>query len=311
MCSTTARSSGRHGRVYVICSVEPDAQAEAGVSEWHESQESTFRGTSASRHALPYIYGIGLEPRASDDPRVKAERRARARASRTSTETEVAKPARESSTARLQGRRRPAPRGAAQHQAPHGHRLLPRAPSPPRPAGAGPVHQDQRPHPQGTAPYRRRQEEGPEEVGGRAHVAKQTTSQGKSPRKRTRRSLTEGKAFIHASATTTPSSPSPIIDGNTVTWSSSGSIGYKGSKKGTPYAAQLAAADATRKAQNMGLSHARHRHPRHRLRPGAGHPLHPGHRRERPHHHRRHPQPAQRLPSAQAEGLLSLRFRAP
>lgn len=84
-------------------------------------------------------------------------------------------------------------------------------------------------------------------------MAKQTTSKGKSPRKRTRRSLVEGKAFIHASYNNT------IItitdpDGNTVTWSSSGSIGYKGSKKGTPYAAQLAAADATRKAQNMGLS---------------------------------------------------------
>lgn len=72
-------------------------------------------------------------------------------------------------------------------------------------------------------------------------------------RKRTKRTLVEGKAFIHASYNNT------IItitdpDGNTVTWSSSGSIGYKGSKKGTPYAAQLAAADATRKAQNMGLS---------------------------------------------------------
>ncbi len=83
-------------------------------------------------------------------------------------------------------------------------------------------------------------------------MAKQTTK-GKSPRKRVRRNLVEGKAFIHASYNNT------IItitdpDGNTVTWSSSGSIGYKGSKKGTPYAAQLAAADATRKAQNMGLS---------------------------------------------------------
>ncbi len=83
-------------------------------------------------------------------------------------------------------------------------------------------------------------------------MAKQTTK-GKSPRKRVKRNLVEGKAFIHASYNNT------IItitdpDGNTVTWSSSGSIGYKGSKKGTPYAAQLAAADATRKAQNMGLS---------------------------------------------------------
>lgn len=52
-------------------------------------------------------------------------------------------------------------------------------------------------------------------------------------RKRTKRTLVEGKAFIHASYNNT------IItitdpDGNTVTWSSSGSIGYKGSKKGTP-----------------------------------------------------------------------------
>ena len=85
-------------------------------------------------------------------------------------------------------------------------------------------------------------------------MAKQTQAKGGGKtRRRVRRSLTEGKAFIHASYNNT------IItitdpDGNTVTWSSSGSIGYKGSKKGTPYAAQLAAADATRKAQNMGLS---------------------------------------------------------
>ena len=86
-------------------------------------------------------------------------------------------------------------------------------------------------------------------------MAKQQTSSraGKPAKRRVKRSLTEGKAFIHASYNNT------IItitdpDGNTVTWSSSGSIGYKGSKKGTPYAAQLAAADATRKAQNMGLS---------------------------------------------------------
>ena len=81
----------------------------------------------------------------------------------------------------------------------------------------------------------------------------QKTAKGKQTRKRVKRSLVEGKAYIHASYNNT------IItitdpDGNTVTWSSSGSIGYKGSKKGTPYAAQLAAADATRKAQNMGLS---------------------------------------------------------
>ncbi len=81
-------------------------------------------------------------------------------------------------------------------------------------------------------------------------MAKATKSRTK---RRVRRSLTEGKAFIHASYNNTIVTITDM-DGNTVTWSSSGSIGYKGSKKGTPYAAQLAAADATRKAQNMGVS---------------------------------------------------------
>jgi small subunit ribosomal protein S11 len=72
-------------------------------------------------------------------------------------------------------------------------------------------------------------------------------------KKRVKRNLAEGKAFIHASYNNTIVTITDM-DGNTVTWSSSGSIGYKGSKKGTPYAAQLAAADATRKAQNFGLN---------------------------------------------------------
>ncbi|HET9026192.1 MAG TPA: 30S ribosomal protein S11 [Trueperaceae bacterium] len=75
----------------------------------------------------------------------------------------------------------------------------------------------------------------------------------KNTKKRVKRSLSEGKAFIHASYNNTIVTITDM-DGNTVAWSSSGSIGYKGSKKGTPYAAQLAAADATRKAQNMGVS---------------------------------------------------------
>lgn len=72
-------------------------------------------------------------------------------------------------------------------------------------------------------------------------------------KKRVKRNLTEGKAFIHASYNNTIVTITDM-DGNTVAWSSAGSIGYKGSKKGTPYAAQLAAADATRKAQNYGVS---------------------------------------------------------
>jgi small subunit ribosomal protein S11 len=76
---------------------------------------------------------------------------------------------------------------------------------------------------------------------------------GGKTKKRTRRNVGEGKAFIHASYNNTIVT---ITDagGNTIAWSSAGKIGYKGSKKGTPYAAQLAAADATRMAQNMGVT---------------------------------------------------------
>ena len=41
--------------------------------------------------------------------------------------------------------------------------------------------------------------------------------------------------------------------GNAVSWSSAGTLGFKGSRKSTPYAAQMAAADAGRKAQEHGM----------------------------------------------------------
>lgn len=85
-------------------------------------------------------------------------------------------------------------------------------------------------------------------------MAKAQKGKGKTAsKKRSKRNLGEAKAFIHASYNNTIVTITDM-SGNTVAWSSSGSIGYKGSKKGTPYAAQLAAADATRKAQNMGVS---------------------------------------------------------
>ncbi|MGB9735249.1 MAG: 30S ribosomal protein S11 [bacterium] len=42
-------------------------------------------------------------------------------------------------------------------------------------------------------------------------------------------------------------------DGNVLVWSSAGIKGFKGSKKGTPFAAQLAAEDATKKAMDLGM----------------------------------------------------------
>tara|TARA_B100001989_G_C24533427_1_gene462969 strand:+ start:763 stop:1146 length:384 start_codon:yes stop_codon:yes gene_type:complete len=43
------------------------------------------------------------------------------------------------------------------------------------------------------------------------------------------------------------------VQGNAVSWSSSGMMGFKGSRKSTPYAAQVAAEDAGRKAQEHGM----------------------------------------------------------
>ena len=44
------------------------------------------------------------------------------------------------------------------------------------------------------------------------------------------------------------------LQGNTVSWASSGSKGFKGSRKSTPYAAQSAAEDAAKKAMEHGMS---------------------------------------------------------
>lgn len=41
--------------------------------------------------------------------------------------------------------------------------------------------------------------------------------------------------------------------GNTLCWASAGSVGFKGTKKGTPFAAQIAAEQAAKKAQNLGV----------------------------------------------------------
>ncbi len=43
------------------------------------------------------------------------------------------------------------------------------------------------------------------------------------------------------------------VQGNTIAWSSSGSQGFKGSRKSTPYAAQIAAEDAGKKAMDHGM----------------------------------------------------------
>jgi small subunit ribosomal protein S11 len=71
-------------------------------------------------------------------------------------------------------------------------------------------------------------------------------------RRRTRRSVPEGVAHIHATFNNTIVSITDT-EGMVVGWSSAGSVGFKGSRKGTPFAAQMAAEAAARKVADYGM----------------------------------------------------------
>ena len=71
-------------------------------------------------------------------------------------------------------------------------------------------------------------------------------------RKRERKSIPAGRAYIQSTFNNTIVTLTDL-QGNVIAWGSSGSAGFKGSRKGTPYAAQLAAHDAARKAMEHGL----------------------------------------------------------
>lgn len=71
-------------------------------------------------------------------------------------------------------------------------------------------------------------------------------------KKREKRVIPSGKAYIQSTFNNT------IItltdpQGNVIAWASAGTSGFKGSRKGTPYAAQLAATTVTKKAMEQGL----------------------------------------------------------
>src|ERR671921_2370840 len=74
----------------------------------------------------------------------------------------------------------------------------------------------------------------------------------RAPRKKERKNISSGVAHVLASFNNTIVT---ITDaqGNAIAWSSSGSQGFKGSRKSTPYAAQVAAEDAGRKAMEHGM----------------------------------------------------------
>tara|TARA_Y100000590_G_scaffold31975_1_gene35345 strand:+ start:325 stop:774 length:450 start_codon:yes stop_codon:yes gene_type:complete len=74
----------------------------------------------------------------------------------------------------------------------------------------------------------------------------------KSTKKKSKKNITTGIAFVNATFNNTIVS---IADnsGNVIAWSSAGANGFKGSRKSTPYAAQIAADAAATKAQEHGL----------------------------------------------------------
>jgi len=71
-------------------------------------------------------------------------------------------------------------------------------------------------------------------------------------RRRERKNITSGVAHVNATFNNTHITISDA-QGNAIAWSSAGSQGFKGSRKSTPYAAQMAAEDAGRKAQEHGM----------------------------------------------------------
>jgi small subunit ribosomal protein S11 len=90
-------------------------------------------------------------------------------------------------------------------------------------------------------------------AGGTAPAAGGATAAAPAPRRRrARRNVPEGVAHVHATFNNTIVT---ITDpqGQVVAWSSAGSVGFKGSRKGTPFAAQMAAEAAARKVAEFGM----------------------------------------------------------
>ena len=129
-------------------------------------------------------------------------------------------------------------------------------------------------------------------------------------RRRERKNIVSGVAHVNSTFNNTMIT---ITDaqGNTISWSSAGTMGFKGSRKSTPFAAQIAAEDAVRKASEHGMrtlevevsGPGSGRESALARDPGGGF-----HRHLDP---RRDADPAQRLPSPQAPSRLNLRADVP
>ena len=81
-------------------------------------------------------------------------------------------------------------------------------------------------------------------------MAKQVAK--KAAKKRVRKNIDRGQAHIHASFNNTIVTLTDL-EGNAISWASAGGLGFRGSKKSTPYAAQVAAETAAKAALPHGL----------------------------------------------------------
>jgi small subunit ribosomal protein S11 len=77
----------------------------------------------------------------------------------------------------------------------------------------------------------------------------------KTGRRKTRKEVSEGVVHIQATFNNTIITITDL-QGNTLSWSSAGAQGFKGSRKSTPFAAQIAAQEACKQAQEVGLKSA-------------------------------------------------------
>ena len=75
---------------------------------------------------------------------------------------------------------------------------------------------------------------------------------GRRPRKRERRNVSHGVAHIKCSFNNTIVTITDL-EGNVLSWASAGNVGFKGSRKSTPFAAQMAAEKAARGAMEHGV----------------------------------------------------------
>ncbi len=82
-------------------------------------------------------------------------------------------------------------------------------------------------------------------------MARQTTATAR-PKRRERRVVGTGRAYIQSTFNNTIVTITDA-DGGVLAWASSGSVGFKGTKKGTPFAARLAAESVARKVQEYGM----------------------------------------------------------